>query len=503
MAPERSLDDLLERRRKACATFESSPSETTADAGTSHSGPKQLAGNSTNVVVKHEDESCHHRDLGELKLLLAERHGRCHVLQNNPKERQADAIWNVAFHTEGAKSQNLESLPGKHVADYRYEAQEAQPPNLVSSERSTSRPKTASAVVECEASAHLISEKMQVIREVEEKMTYLKFEEDHLVTILCMFLRYHDPETICQIERCNSDGLSPSYLHDLCVTPSPLAFFLGKLDLSETSRHVDIKTLVLPCVLHLCTFLVDGPLKLETETSEVRIFFLLLAAFRNLWRSAMAKNSGEKATAVASPVQLAELLWEEAASMLDATPRSLWYLCHSPVFTVKMPICRVAADEVLQHIYERPSMDWRLVVLDARHKSQPDMALPVCLRVEEMMETQLPRDEQIHLCIVGDDLNHAQMLAEHLVTQQMCHISVVEGGWEAIEHLVAALGLELLPPSPQKEPKDGDKLGGPERVADDLQGPTTWMLQSIQSWTTRAWHSGPTPASGHNELLDL
>ena len=35
------------------------------------------------------------------------------------------------------------------------------------------------------------------------------------------------------------------------------------------------------------------------------------------------------------------------------------------------------------------------------------------------------------------------------------------------------------------------------------QGPTTWMLQSIQSWTTRAWHSGPTPASGHNELLDL
>ena len=42
-----------------------------------------------------------HRDLGELKLLLAERHGRCHVLQNNPKERQADAIWNVAFHTEG------------------------------------------------------------------------------------------------------------------------------------------------------------------------------------------------------------------------------------------------------------------------------------------------------------------------------------------------------------------------------------------------------------------
>jgi len=329
---------------------------------------------------------------------------------------------------------------------------------------------------------------MQVIREVEERMTYLKFEEDHLVTILCMFLRYHDPETICQIERCNSDGLSLSYLHDLCVTPSPLAFFLGKLDLSD--ENVDIKTAGLPCVVHMCSLLV------ESETSEVRMFFLLLAAFRNLWRS------GEKTTAEASPVQLAELLWEEAAGMLDATPRSLWYLCHSaPVFTVKMPICRVAADEVLQHIYERPSMDWRLVVLDARHNSQPDMALPVCLRVEEMMETQLPRDEQIHLCIVGDDLNHAQMLAEHLVeNQQMCHISVVEGGWEALEHLVAALGLELLPPSPQK-PKDGDKLGGPERVADDLQGPATWISQSIQSWT-RAWHSS-TPTSGHNELLDL
>lgn len=335
----------------------------------------------------------------------------------------------------------------------------------------------------CVKSRLQLAETSRCSGEVEERMTYLRFQEDHLVTILCMFLRYHDPETICQIERCNSDGLSPSYLHDLCVTPSPLAFFLGKLDLSEKSRHVDITTLVLPCVLHLCTFLVDGPLKLETETSEVRIFFLLLAAFRNLWRSSMAKNSGEKASAVAvasaSPVQLAEVLWEEAASMLDATPRSLWYLCHSPVFTVKMPICRVAADEVLQHIYERPSMDWRLVVLDARHNSQPDMALPVCLRVEEMMETQLPRDEQIHLCIVGDDLNHAEMLAEHLVTQQMCHISVVEGGWEAIEHLVAALGLELLPPSPQKEPRDGDKLDGPERVADDLQVPGSISAQQL------------------------
>ena len=72
------------------------------------------------------------------------------------------------------------------------------------------------------------------------------------------------------------------------------------------------------------------------------------------------------------------------------------------------------------------------------------------------------------------------MLAEHLVTQQMCHISVVEGGWEAIEHLVAALGLELLPPSPQKEPKDGDKLDGPERVADDLQVPGSISAPTLQ-----------------------
>ena len=311
--------------------------------------------------------------------------------------------------------------------------------------------------------------------EVEEKMTYLKFEEAHLVDILCMFLRYHDPETICQIERYNSDGLSLTDLHDLCIPPSPLAFFLGKLDLSDSNENFDIKTAT--CVGHLCTLLVDTLKVDKNETSqlEVRSFFLLLATFRNVWRSSNGRKSGQNATA--SPVQLAQLLWEEAAGMLDATPRSLWYLCHSvPVFTVKNAICRVAADEVLQHIYERPSMDWRLVVLDARsHTCQPDMSLPVCLRVDqEMMETQLPRDEQIHLCIVGDDWDHAQMLAEHLVTQKMCHISLVEGGWEAIEHLVAALGLELLPPSPQKEPKDG-----PQEVADDLQVP--WPI-SAPSW---------------------
>ena len=69
------------------------------------------------MVVKHEDESCHHRDLGELKLLLAERHGRCHVLQNNPKERQADAIWNVAFHTEGLWRKKRGIKRGKMVGD--------------------------------------------------------------------------------------------------------------------------------------------------------------------------------------------------------------------------------------------------------------------------------------------------------------------------------------------------------------------------------------------------
>ena len=69
------------------------------------------------MVVKHEDESCHHRDLGELKLLLAERHGRCHVLQNNPKAQQADAIWNVA-HTEGVEK-NWKEKRGRWLEMWR------------------------------------------------------------------------------------------------------------------------------------------------------------------------------------------------------------------------------------------------------------------------------------------------------------------------------------------------------------------------------------------------
>jgi hypothetical protein len=105
---------------------------------------------------------------------------------------------------------------------------------------------------------------------------------------------------------------------------------------------------------------------------------------------------------------------------------------------------------VLQHIYERPAVDWRLVVLDLRSASSA-VGLPVCVRLpltslEQLDLSLLPRDPGIHLCLVGDDLSQTEELCRHLCGMGMGHISMADGGWEQLEQLVMALGLELLPP---------------------------------------------------------
>ena len=118
--------------------------------------------------------------------------------------------------------------------------------------------------------------------------------------------------------------------------------------------------------------------------------------------------------------------------------------------------CTVAADEVLQHVYERPSHAWRLVVVDLRRDAA--LTLPVCVRLpggtlQELLE--LPTEEELHFCLV-DTEDVSELLAAW--SQKRSHVCMVEGGWQALETLILALNLELL--AMETQPKSHARAWG-------------------------------------------
>ena len=311
---------------------------------------------------------------------------------------------------------------------------------------------------------------------VEKHLAYLNFEENHLLAILGIFLRYHDPCRLSEL------GLQPGVLNSMdWITqnvgrpPSPLRLLLGSLE--EPAAGPAAKEMV-SCVSQLCCFLLEVE---NSREAEVQMFFVLLAALK--------RSPAQPASAVA--------LWQEATEMLRATPRSSWFLVCDPSSAWSHSICRVAPDEVLQHIYERPAVDWRLVVLDLRSASSA-VGLPVCVRLpltslDQLDLSLLPRDPAIHLCLVGDDLNQTEELCRHLCGLGMGHISMADGGWEQLEQLVMALGLELLPPSPSPE-----KPLVPEMPAVPVV--SSWM----DALKAPSWALGWAESSGkEEELMDI
>merc|ERR1719203_418122 len=87
--------------------------------------------------------------------------------------------------------------------------------------------------------------------------------------------------------------------------------------------------------------------------------------------------------------------FEGACVLHEAPPLSLIFALSSGGWGTArlrklLPVCSVAADEVLHHVYERKAGGWRLVVVDVRGKenaveedrssavSVPSLALPVC-----------------------------------------------------------------------------------------------------------------------------
>lgn len=97
---------------------------------------------------------------------------------------------------------------------------------------------------------------------------------------------------------------------------------------------------------------------------------------------------------------------------------------------------------MLQHVYERPTVAWRLVVVDLRRDAL--LGLPVCVRLpgaklEDLLE--LPKDSDLHFCLV-DTEDVSELLGAW--SRVRSHVSMVDGGWSALETLILALGLELL-----------------------------------------------------------
>eukprot|EP00438_Fugacium_kawagutii_P014179 Skav207945 [mRNA] locus=scaffold108:301000:302661:+ [translate_table: standard] len=403
-----------------------------------------------------------------------------------------------------------ESMPAKQIADVKWEDQRESLPKpgtlpgcvgpMVGSalNGATSRSPSAATAVPLSpgVSPALLSPTEAVTRYlqhlpqwldhnsafVEEHLGYLTFEDDHLLAVLRMFLRYHHPESLAKLEALEPDANLDWIAQHLGDDVSPLRFLLG--------RHLEDSAQGMACVSQLCSFMLEvSTSSQESQVSyqnnlggalTVRMFFVLLATLKSSLSTAKS----------------AAALWEDGAQMRQATPRSSWCLLSGPdwrAVALQRGICQVAPDEVLQHIYERPAVDWRLVVLDVRSASAA-LGLPVCVRAKDMDLSALPRDPAIHLCVVGDDVGQCMEMCQQLCAMGMCHISLVDGGWEALEQLVLALGLELLPPSPAPAaPSPAPSVSESSAWRDTLRAPA-WAL---------AWAEPPGRQWQDEELMDL
>ena len=80
---ECQLQDVMRRRREACAEFESKPAATTADATADAKPQGQATGPRQSLQTTDS-----------LQELLSERRKRCEVLESSPLPQLADVLWN-------------------------------------------------------------------------------------------------------------------------------------------------------------------------------------------------------------------------------------------------------------------------------------------------------------------------------------------------------------------------------------------------------------------------
>eukprot|EP00929_Paragymnodinium_shiwhaense_P030085 TRINITY_DN17104_c0_g1_i8.p1 TRINITY_DN17104_c0_g1~~TRINITY_DN17104_c0_g1_i8.p1 ORF type:complete len:557 (+),score=84.83 TRINITY_DN17104_c0_g1_i8:315-1985(+) len=106
-----------------------------------------------------------------------------------------------------------------------------------------------------------------------------------------------------------------------------------------------------------------------------------------------------------SDLQVVSRLLDLAVALHDATPLSALSAHHHSESALS-PICSVSPDELLTHVYESVSGAWRFVVVDVRSGTMR-RALPLCVTLSKSEDRlaallELPYEEAIHLCLVGD-----------------------------------------------------------------------------------------------------
>lgn len=149
----------------------------------------------------------------------------------------------------------------------------------------------------------------------------------------------------------------------------------------------------------------------------------------------------------------------EALQLLHATPLSLRCALRAERLGVwyDSPVCMVTPEEVLHHTHGGSSATWRLIVADARMRAR-EHSLPVCVRIEPARHgsrlqalKDLPGDDALHLCLVGDGpprrSDEAFELCLGLVGKNSWrkHVSIVDGGWPALEEHARMIGMEMMP----------------------------------------------------------
>mmetsp|Transcript_13776 Transcript_13776/g.37310 ORF Transcript_13776/g.37310 Transcript_13776/m.37310 type:complete len:754 (+) Transcript_13776:105-2366(+) len=285
--------------------------------------------------------------------------------------------------------------------------------------------------------------------------------------VIAQLLRYHCPSAAMAIESTVAtpkgapDGMDfASVLSSACDGADGLAglLFTPRRDEADALRLLcDITVLEEEDMLLLLVVVV---LFAEAAADFVKESDRTLQKFRQRLRGEGPDGAGARSTTAG-----ARRCAAAARARLATTPVSL---LRSAVLDsdeakarIRPPMCVVNPDEVLHHTYERPSGSWRLVVVDVRMRSS-ELMLPVSMRLGQAQHNHrrqllrdMPYEDSIHLCLMGDGPpapgEDAFELCRHLVgpPSRRKHVSVVEGGWPAVQELAESLRLDLMPVEPE------------------------------------------------------
>lgn len=315
-----------------------------------------------------------------------------------------------------------------------------------------------------------------------------------LFAALAQLLRYHDPSVAKSIETIGSsiaDSL-PLVLASLCGGTVGVA----RLLLTRSTEGED-GSLLLMCDLMIMEGQEIAIMPFLIATLLLRLVVPPQATFEQLRHRVRREVFGSLGRRDASVICRCMAHARDLCKMTPLTLSTALRPGGLASTRVHLPICPVAPDEALHHVYESPGGDWRLVIVDVRTKRSRH-ALPVCLRlttIEDKLSVleEMPSEDSIHLCFMGDGpprpKDDAYELAMHLMKAPSFrrHVSVIDGGWPVVMSLAQTLGLDLVRLDPVDDPPPPTPRGTERGTEPSLASPTgTEPLSPAESGMRRS-----------------